>query len=228
MALTQAAIAKPFITAKPKLSSRLQPVTHRRALAYLNRVPRNAIVNIGAPPGGPGGGAGTPGGGTMPPGGGAPGVPGGNPGGKPMFARVDTCMVHHCLHSQQLAVRHTMNIKCMDLHPVVARSCSILASADFSLQAQHQSPHCQTRPEVQVQGKSSQHLQAALPLSLLCPNPPVVQVQASLRWSHQVALRLRGPFNVQAQCRQSVNTKIQSSKPHLEVCTTGFCHGCCA
>lgn len=76
----QAAIAKPFTTAKPKLT--YSHVQSRRAHAYLHNVRRTAISNIGAPPGGPGGGAGTPGGGTMPPGGGAPGVPGGAPGGK--------------------------------------------------------------------------------------------------------------------------------------------------
>ena len=76
----QATIAQPLNLAKPKLTYR--PVHSRVASTYLHHVRRNAISNIGAPPGGPGGGAGTPGGGTMPPGGGAPGVPGGTPGGK--------------------------------------------------------------------------------------------------------------------------------------------------
>ena len=80
MTSMQAAIAQPFTSAKPKLTC--SPIKSRRASTYLHHVRRNAILNIGTPPGGPGGGAGTPGGGTMPPGGGAPGAPGGTPGGK--------------------------------------------------------------------------------------------------------------------------------------------------
>ena len=85
----QAVIAQPFTCAKPKLTCRL--VHSRRACTYLSHVRRNAISNIGAPPGGPGGGAGTPGGGTMPPGGGAPGVPGGTPGGKKSASALFDC-----------------------------------------------------------------------------------------------------------------------------------------
>ena len=80
MASAQAVLVKPFTTTKPKLSFR--PVLSRRELTYIHHVRRTAVSNIGAPPGGPGGGMGTPGGGTMPPGGGAPGVPGGTPGGE--------------------------------------------------------------------------------------------------------------------------------------------------
>lgn len=80
MAAAQVVLVKPFTVTQPKLTFR--PVLSRRASTYIHHVRRNAVSNIGAPPGAPGGGLGTPGGGTMPPGGGAPGVPGGTPGGE--------------------------------------------------------------------------------------------------------------------------------------------------
>ena len=111
--------AKPFTTTRPPVPRPPRSMLVSPHNPQLTR--RSIIVQIGSPPGAPGGGAGTPGGGTMPPGGGAPGAPGGgNPGGtgKP------------CIH-----IRHS-TWTCIDacLAVAVSQQCCTIALLHTAVQ----------------------------------------------------------------------------------------------
>ena len=142
MATTQAFCVRPFTnTNKFPIAKRLRvsQQTHglRQATGRVRScAPCLTIVNIGAPPGAPGGGGPT-GPGTMPPGGGAPG--GGVPGGE---AYPDSCcVVFFCAcYGQQLVYVPTTVLE----HELGDFICS--QTCVHNMQVQHPSRRYQSHP----------------------------------------------------------------------------------